>query len=114
MEINNREPLILYTFGEAIEKIKSGEIKTLIRAKWLEADYLRRVIKMWCTEHISLESSCMSGCENCLRHWVRDNDGKMTGSYAIIRSDDILAEDYIDTNQWVLCDSITEFDEKSR
>lgn len=112
MNINNREPLILYSFGEAIEKVKSREMKTLIRAKWLEADYFQRVIKMWCTEHILLESSCISGRENYLRHWSRNNEGKMTGSYAKIGSDDILAEDYIDTNQWVLCNSVTEFDEK--
>lgn len=114
MVIDNKEPLILYSFGEAIEKIKRKEMKTLIRAKWIEADYFKRVIKMWCTEHISLEDSCVSGVEDCLRHWSKNKEGGMTGVCAKIHSDDILAEDYIDSNQWILCNSIKEFDEKYR
>ena len=34
---------------------------------------------------------------------ILEKDGTRTGSYAKIESEDILADDYIDTSVWTLC-----------
>lgn len=110
MNKDKKDPIILYPFSEALEKIKKGEISALIRLKWVEASYDPRIIKMWLTENIRLEYSCVSGNEKCLWHWVRNSKGEMSGSRADVPSSDILAEDYIDTRQWILSQNREDFD----
>lgn len=95
----------LYTFSEALEKLKSKEIPMMVRAKYMKADFLNRCILLYNTErYISLGSSCISGSPDILWQTILKEDGSRTCSYARIDSDDILADDYINTSTWTLCE----------
>lgn len=103
----------LYSFSEALEKLKNKEISMLIRAKYMKADFQNRCILLYGTKrYVSLSSSFVSGCPETLKQTVLHNDGNRTTSYAIIESDDILADDYIDTTQWTLFEYRKQYDEK--
>ena len=95
----------LYTFGEALEKLKNKEIPMLVRAKYMKADFQNRCILLYLTDrYVYLGGSCVSGSPDILWQTVRNNEGGRTSSYARIDSEDILADDYIDTSTWILCD----------
>lgn len=95
----------LYTFSEALEKVKKKEMSMLIRAKYMKADFQNRCILLYQTEkYVKLGSSCVSGKPDVLWQTILKDDGSRTSSYAKIDSDDILAEDYIDTSEWTICD----------
>lgn len=88
----------LYTFSEALEKLKKNEITRLIRAKYMDADFIHKCILLYNTsKYIAL------GTQYCLWQTTKNEKGERVSSYAKVDSDDILAEDYIDTSQWTLC-----------
>lgn len=102
----------LYTFSEALEKLKNGEISKLIRAKYMEADFINKYILLYYTKkYISLSNNVVDGKAKILTQTVLDN-GVQTTSYAKIESDDILAEDYIDTSDWTLIESKKDYNLK--
>jgi hypothetical protein len=101
----------LYSFNEALERLKKNEISMLIRAKHMKADFQNKCILLYSTErYISLGSSCISGKPDILWQTILDNEGNRESKLAYIESDDILAEDYIDTSQWTLCDTREKYD----
>lgn len=101
----------LYSFGEALEKLKKKEINLLVRAKHMDADFINKCILLHNTSrYISLGKSMVSGSQQCLWQTVKKENGERVASYAKVDSDDILAEDYIDTNQWTLCYYKEEYD----
>lgn len=105
----------LYSFNEALEKLKNKEISKLIRAKYMVADFQNKCILLYRTEkYVELCGSCIDGKPDCL--WQTVKSGQTSSyacisSYAYIGSDDILAEDYIDTTQWTLCETREKYDE---
>lgn len=105
----------LYSFDEALNKLKNKEMPMLIRAKYMKADFLNKCILLYYTEkYVSLQSSCISGVPNQLRQTVLNEDGTRTSTYAKIESDDILADDYIDSAEWKLFDTKNEYDKEIR
>ena len=95
----------LYTFSEALEKLKNKEISMLIRAKYMKADFQNRCILLYNTEkYVGFHYSFTSGSPDILWQTVLNNKGCRTDSYARIDSEDILADDSIDTSTWTLCD----------
>ena len=95
----------LYTFSEALEKLKNKEIPMLIRAKYMKADFQNRCILLYSTEkYVGFHYSFTSGHPDILWQTIQNNEGGRTGSYARIDSEDILADDYVDTSTWTLCD----------
>lgn len=103
----------LYSFGEALEKLKKKEISMLIRARNMEADFQNRCILLYRTKrYISLSESCVSGNPNILWQTILNKDGSRTSSCAKIESSDILAEDYVDTTQWTLFEYEEQYDEE--
>lgn len=107
--------LKLYSFDEALKKLKNNEMPMLIRAKYLEADFINKCILLYSTKrYVSLGSSCVSGVPNTLRQTVLNEDLSRTTQYAKIESDDILAEDYIDTSEWKLFEYKDEYDKEIR
>lgn len=103
----------LYSFSEALEKLKNKEMSMLIRAKYMKADFLNKCILLYYTErYVSLQSSCISGIPDKLYQTTLNKDGTRTSTYAEIKSDDILAEDYIDTSEWKLFDYKDEYDKE--
>lgn len=102
----------LYTFSEALEKLKKKEMPMLIRAKYMKADFQNKCILLYQTErYIKLSGSCVSGNPNVLWQTILQKDGCRQSSYAKMESDDILAEDYIDTSDWTLFDYEEQYDE---
>lgn len=99
----------LYSFSEALEKLKNKEITVLIRAKDMEADYQNRCILLYHSKrYITLHPSFTSGKPDILWQVVKNGNGA-TGSYAYIESKDILADDYIDTSTWTLCETSKDY-----
>lgn len=95
----------LYTFSEALEKVKKKEIPMLIRAKYMKADFQNRCVLLYRTErYVKLGGSCIYGSPDILWQTVLKDNGNRESSCAKISSDDILAEDYIDTSEWTLFD----------
>ena len=102
----------LYSFNEALEKLKNKEISKLIRAKYMDADFQNKCILLYRTEkYVELCGSCVAGKPDCLWQTVMKDKSGQTSSYAYIESDDILAEDYIDTTQWTLFETREKYDE---
>lgn len=94
----------LYSFSEALEKLKNKEISMLIRAKYMKADFQNNCILLYDTEkYVCFHYSFVSGQPDILWQTILEEDGTRTGSYAKIESEDILAYDYIDTSAWTLC-----------
>ena len=105
----------LYTFDEALKKLKDKEISMLIRAKYMKADFQNRCILLYRTErYVSLGGSCVSGSPDVLWQTTLKKDGGRESTYAKIESDDILADDYIDTSQWTLFEYQKQYDEEIR
>jgi hypothetical protein len=101
----------LYTFSEALEKLKNKEIPMLIRAKYMKADFQNRCILLYKTEkYVGFHYSFTSGSPDILWQTVQNDEGGRTGSYASIDSEDILAEDYVDTSTWTLYDYPKEYE----
>lgn len=101
----------LYTFSEALEKLKKREITMLIRAKHMDADFTNKSILLYNTSrYIGLGASCVSGSKDCLYQTVKNEKNERVTSYAKVESDDILAEDYIDTSQWTLYNYKNDYD----
>lgn len=101
----------LYTFSEALEKLKNKEIPMLIRAKYMKADFQNRCILLYKTEkYVCFHYSFTSGSPDILWQTVQNDEGGCTGSYARIDSEDILADDYVDTSTWTLCDYPKEYE----
>lgn len=90
----------LLTFSEALDKMKSGNMPYMIRMKWLEADYLKRVVLLYKTNHIALCKSSGVGSPDEL--WIYRNNEKsgQSGTYANLPSSDILADDWLDLDGW--------------
>lgn len=100
----------LYTFSEALEKLKNKEIPMLIRAKYMKADFQNRCILLYKTErYVFLGNSCISGSPDILWQTILKENCSRTSSYAEIESEDILADDYIDTSTWTLCDYVEDY-----
>ena len=94
----------LYTFSEALEKLKNKEIPMLVRAKYMKADFQNRCILLYNKEkYVGFHYSFTFSSPDILWQTVQNNEGGRTSSYAQIDSDDILADDYIDTSTWTLC-----------
>ena len=94
----------LMSFSEAIDKLKKNELTILVRAKYMEADFTNRCILLYNTsKYITLGNSCASGSPCCLWQTIKKENGERSSSYAKVDSDDILAEDYLDTSQWNIC-----------
>ena len=104
----------MYSFDEALKKLKAKEISMLIRAKYMKADFQKHCILLYQTDrYVYLDKSCCSGSPDMLWQTFLDRKSDVrTSSYAQIESDDILAEDYIDTNQWVLIKNQKQYDEE--
>lgn len=101
----------LYTFSEALEKLKNKEIPMLIRAKYMKADFQNRCILLYKTEkYVGFHCSFISGNPDILWQTVQNDECRRTGSYARIDSEDILADDYVDTSTWTLCDYPKEYE----
>ena len=101
----------LYTFSEALEKLKNKEIPMLIRARYMKADFQNRCILLYKTEkYVRLQYSFILGDPDVLWHTVKNDKGSYTSSYARLDSDDILADDYIDTSTWTLCNYPEEYE----
>lgn len=95
----------LYSFSESLDKLKKKEIPMLVRAKYMKADFQNGCILLYNTEkYVRFYNSFTSGEPDILWQTVLQNDGTRTGCLAKIDSEDILADDYIDTSTWVLCD----------
>lgn len=102
----------LYTFSEALEKVKKKEMPMLIRAKYMKADFINKCILLYQTEkYVSFGGSFVSGNPDVLRQTILNKNGSRTSSYAEIESEDILAEDYIDTSDWTLFNYIDDYEE---
>lgn len=105
--------ITLYSFSEALEKLKKKEISALIRAKDMEADFINRCILLYETKKfVKLKPNWSSGKPDALYlSELKEKDNCLTTSLAYIKSDDILACDYIDTNEWTLFDSKKKYEE---
>lgn len=104
--------LTLLSFSEALNRIKRKETKYMIRSKWLEStDFINRILIVSKIEHIVYSYSCVSGKPKILWHYTNNKEGGQIGSYAEIRSDDILADDWLDMSQWNIVNSVKEYDE---
>lgn len=105
----------LYSFEEALQKLKNKEMPMLIRAKYMEADFANKCILLYRTDkYVAFSNSCISGVPDVLMQTTIGEDGYRTASYAQIESKDILACDYIDSSEWELFDTKDEYDEKFR
>lgn len=95
----------LYSFSEALDKLKKKEIPMLVRAKYMKADFQNNCILLYNTEkYIGFHYNFISGHPDILWQTVLEANGTRTGCLAKIDSEDILADDYIDTSMWILCD----------
>ena len=105
--------ITLYSFSEALEKLKKKEISALIRAKDMEADFINRCILLYNTKKfVKLKPNWSSGKPDALYlSEIKEKESVLTTSLAYIKSDDILACDYIDTNEWTLFDSQKKYEE---
>lgn len=102
----------LYKFSEALEKVKKKEMSMLIRAKYMKADFQNKCILLYQTErYVKLGGSCVSGNSDILWQTILKEDGSRKSSYAKIESDDILAEDYVDTSDWTLIEDKNQYEE---
>lgn len=104
--------LTLLSFSEALNRIKNKETEYMIRTIWLKSiDFVNRIIIISKIEHIIYSHSCVSGKAKMLWHYVQNNEGGQTGSYAKIDSDDILADDWLDMNEWKIAKNTKEYEE---
>lgn len=103
--------LTLLSFPEALNRIKNKETNYMIRAEWLKSvDFLNRILIISKIEHIVYNHSCVSGHPKILWHYIDNNEGGQTGSYAEVKSDDILADDWLDMREWKIAKTTKEYE----
>lgn len=112
---NKENNINLLSFEEALRKLKNNEMQILIRMKHAGVDYLNKSILLYNSkQYITLMSSGISGQPDCLYITRFDEIGNKHSSVAEIISEDILAEDYIDTSGWQVFKYSAEYDKKIR
>lgn len=103
--------LTLLTFSQALDRIKNKETSYMIRAIWLKStDFVNRIIIISQIEHIVYSHSFCSEKAKILWHYIQNKKGGQTGSYAKMGSDDILAEDWLDMNEWKIANNTKEYE----
>ena len=105
----------LYSFEEALQKLKNKEMPLLIRAKHMEADFENKCVLLYRTErYFGISNSQISGVPDILVQTTIGADHYRTTSSAKLESGDVFACDYIDTSEWEMIDTKDEYDKKFR